>query len=134
MESENIALVREMFEDWNARRPMGPELLDPDVEWDVRNHPVPEIRGVYRGRLEVRQFWTEWLPAWEEITADVHWIRAAGDRVVAWISQTMVGKESGITLDFTYAWDIFVRDGKFTRVAYIVEEADALAAIGAAGG
>ena len=123
--SENEEIIRKMFEDWNARRPAGPELLDPDIEWDARNHPVPEIQGVYRGRAEVRRFWTEWLPAWEYISADVHWIRAAGERVIAWITQHMVGNESGLELEFTYGWDIEIREGRFVRVAFLVDESEA---------
>ena len=129
-EDENIAIVRKMFEDWNARRPAGPEILDPDVQWDARNHPVPEIRGVYRGREEVRQLWLEWLPAWEQISAEVHWIGAAGDRVVAWTTQHMVGHESGVEFDLALGWDFILRDGQYTRVAFIVDEADARAAVG----
>jgi ketosteroid isomerase-like protein len=129
-EDENIAIVRRMFEDWNAHRPAGPEILDPEIHWDARNHPVPETRGVYRSREEVRQFWLEWLPAWEDIRADVQWIGAAGDRVVAWTNLHMVGHESGVEFDVALAWDFIVRDGQYTRVAFILDEADALAAIG----
>jgi hypothetical protein len=114
-----------MFEDWNARR-SSPELLDPEVQWDMRNHPVPEIRRVYHGSDEVRQFWTEWLAAWEHISVKLHWIRAAGDRVVAWVTQPMVGKGSGIEVELTYGWDIILRDGQYTRVAFIGDESDAL--------
>jgi len=39
---------------------------------------VPELAAVYRGAEEVRQFWREWLAAWETITfeyelIDAHW-------------------------------------------------------------
>ena len=127
---DDVRSIVPEFESWNARRPASPELLDPEVQWDMRNHPVPEIRGVYNGRDEVRQFWMEWLPAWASITADGHWVRGQGDRVVAWITQRMVGNESGVALDFTYGWDVIIRDGMYARVAFFTDERDALAAVG----
>ena len=44
----------------------------------------------------------------------------------------MVGKGSGVELDFTYGWDVIIRDGQFTRVAFVVDEPEALALVGGA--
>lgn len=128
---ENIATVQQMFDDWNARRPMGPELLDPEVQWDQRNHPMPDLQRVYRGRDGVREFWVAWLQPWKHVTAEIRWIHALGDRVIAWVDMHMVAKESGLEFDYSYAWDILFLDGRFTRVAYINDEAEALATVGA---
>lgn len=121
-----------MFDDWNARRPTGFELLDPEVFWDQRGHPMPDLQRVYLGHDGVREFWQEWLASWKEVTAEISWIRALGDRVIAWVDMHMVGKESGIEFDYSYAWDILFLDGRYTRVAYINDEQQALATLGPA--
>lgn len=133
-EAENIEVVRRMLDDWHDRRPMGPELLDPHVQWDVRNMSghIPDMQRVYTGREAVREFWQDWLAAWQDIHAEIHWIRACGDRVVMWLRQTMVARRTGLAFEIDYAWDIIFREGKFTRVAYFMDEAEALAAVGAA--
>jgi hypothetical protein len=41
--------------------------FDPDVEWDASEIPAPDIGGVYRDPEGVRQFWREWLAAWETV-------------------------------------------------------------------
>ena len=128
---ENLATVRRMFDDWNARRPFGPEILDPEVQWDQRNHPMPDLQRVYHGRDAVREFWVAWLQPWKDVTAEIRWVRGVGDRVIAWVDMHMVAKETGLEFDYSYAWDILFLDGLFTRVAYINDEAEALAAVGA---
>ena len=129
-EAENIAFVRRMFDDWNARRPMGPEILDPEVQWDQRNHPMPDLQRVYHGRDAVGEFWVQWVAAWSDITADICWIRALGDRVIAWVDMRVVGKESGLEFVHSYAWDITFLNGRYTRVAYINDEEQARATLG----
>jgi ketosteroid isomerase-like protein len=133
-EEENIAIVREMFDDWNARHPMGPEMLDPEVHWDARNigRRVPDLDRVYNGREAVGEFWRNWLAAWQDVHGEVQWIRACGDRVVAWLHQRMVARSTGMEFELQYAFDIIFRDGKLARVAYFLDEAEALAAVGAA--
>ncbi len=42
----------------------------------------------------------------------------------------LTGKESGLEFDYSYAWDILFLDGRYTRVAYINDEAAALATLG----
>ena len=55
----------------------------------------PDIGGVYRGIEGVRQFWREWLAAWETVQFEYE-LMDAGDRVVALIDQRMRGRSTGI--------------------------------------
>jgi len=74
----------------------GEELWDPKIEWDASEAPMPDISGVYRGREAVRQFWREWLAAWEILQFEYELVDA-GDRVVALIiDQRMRGRSTGI--------------------------------------
>ena len=66
MSQQNVELVRGAFERFLAGgSDFGVELLDPRVESDATEYPVPELAAVYRGVEELRQFWREWLAAWE---------------------------------------------------------------------
>jgi hypothetical protein len=49
------------------------ELSAPDIELDVSEVPVLDIGGVYRGTDAVRQFWREWLAAWEPSDSSTSW-------------------------------------------------------------
>lgn len=77
--------------DWEGWLARAAELWDPDIEWDVSAYgDVPDIGGVYCGIEAVRQFWREWLAAWETLEFEYELIDA-GDRVVALIDQRMRG-------------------------------------------
>jgi len=68
MSSENVELLGGVFESFLAgERDFGVELLDPGIEWDSSDLTVLDIAGVYRGPEGVRQFWREWLAAWETV-------------------------------------------------------------------
>jgi ketosteroid isomerase-like protein len=96
MSKENVELVRGAFERFLAGgSDFGVELLDPQVEWDATEHPVPELAVVYRGAAAVQQFWREWLAAWETVAFEYELIDA-GDRVLALIDQRMRGRSTGI--------------------------------------
>jgi hypothetical protein len=41
------------------------EIWDPDIELDATESPVMDLKRVYRGPDEARQFWREWFAAWE---------------------------------------------------------------------
>ena len=39
-----VEVVRKVFEDWNARPPAGPEVVDAEVHWDARELPIAEMQ------------------------------------------------------------------------------------------
>ena len=57
------------------------ELWDPEIELDASESPVLDLNGVYRGADAVRQFWREWLAAWESQQFEYELVDA-GDRIV----------------------------------------------------
>src|SRR3954470_917927 len=68
MSQENVERMRATFEAFIAGdRDFGAGLLHPDVEWDASEFEVPGVGGVYHGIESVRQFWREWLSAWETV-------------------------------------------------------------------
>jgi uncharacterized protein len=131
MSRENVELVRAAFEKFLAgRSDFGVELLDPDVEWDASEIPAPDISGVYRGPEGVRQFWREWLAAWETVQFEYRLVDA-GDRVLALIDQRMRGRSTGIEVPLgEYAHVYTFRDGLIVRWKAYMSQSDVLQAVG----
>ena len=126
-----MELVREAFERFLAgRRDWGAELLAPEVEWDSSDLTLLDIGGVYRGPEAVRQYWRDWLAAWETVLFEYSLVDA-GDRVVALINQRMRGRSTGIEVPFgKYAQVYTFRDGLIVHWKMYGSQSDALEAVG----
>jgi hypothetical protein len=106
------------------------ELWDPDIEMDASEVPVLDISGVYRGKEEVRQFWREWLSAWDALEFEYELV-GAGDRVVQLIDLRMRGRSTGIEMPFgKHAWVYKLRDGLVVHQKLYMSHAEALEAVG----
>jgi ketosteroid isomerase-like protein len=144
MSEENVEIVRRIIEDFIAgasefdsdgtlTKLAGEDLFDPDIEWDASGSPMPDIGGVYRGKNEVRQFWREWLAAWETIEFEYELVDA-GDSVVALIDQRMRGRSTGIEVPFgKYAQVWTLRDGLLVHWEAYASQSEALEAAGLSG-
>jgi hypothetical protein len=106
------------------------ELWDPEIEWDVSAFEGLDIGGVYRGIDAVRQFWREWLAAWETLLFEYELVDA-GDRVVMLLDQRMRGRSSGIEVSLgRYAQVATFRDGLMVRLKLYPSQSEALEAAG----
>jgi ketosteroid isomerase-like protein len=104
--------------------------LDPEIQWDATESPALDIRGVYRGPEAVRQFWRDWLTAWETVQFEYE-LLDAGDRVVALIDQRMRGRTTGIEVPFgKYAHVYTFKDGLIVHWKAYMSQAEALEAVG----
>jgi ketosteroid isomerase-like protein len=88
------------------------ELIDPDAELiDLAN--APDQDQAIKGKDAIREAWTLWTEAFDELRAEVTEYTAVGDFVICdthWVGQ---GKGSGISIDVRQ-FDLFeVRDGKW---------------------
>jgi ketosteroid isomerase-like protein len=131
MSLENVERVRAAFEDFLAgKREFGADLLDPEIEWDASESPVLDNSDVYRGTEGVRQFWREWLAAWETVQLEYELVDA-GDRVVVLIDQRMRGRSTGIEVPFgKYAHVYTFRDGLTVHWKLYMSQSEALEAVG----
>jgi ketosteroid isomerase-like protein len=103
---------------------------DPEIEWDASAVAPLDIGGVYRGKEAVRQWWREWLAAWETVQFEYE-LLDAGDRVVALIDQRMRGRSTGIELPFgKYAAVYTFRDGLMVHYKFYASQSEALEAAG----
>ena len=139
MSQENVELLRALIEDFlvgtsesdrEDTLSKGAEGWDPDIELDASDSPVLDISGVYRGRDAVKQFWREWLAAWETIQFEYELVDA-GDRVVQLFDLRMRGRSTGIELPFgNLAWVYRFRDGLVVHQKLYMSHSEALEAVG----
>ena len=104
MSQENVEIWRGVLEDlvagetessWEAWLARAREIMDPAIEWDATDAPMPDIADVYRGRDAVLGWWQEWFAAWETLRFEYELVDA-GDRVVLLLNQHMRGRSTGI--------------------------------------
>ena len=131
MSQENVERLREAFDNFLAgKSEWGAELLDPNVEWDGTNALIFDIDRVYHGQEGVRQYWREWLSAWETVQFEYELVDA-GDRVVALIDQRMRGRSTGIEVPLgKYAHVYTFKDGLIVHWKLYESQAEALQAAG----
>jgi ketosteroid isomerase-like protein len=141
MSQENVELVRRALEDFLAgkiefdaeggvTKMSGEEHWDPQIEFDVSESVVPDLRGVYHGKEAIRRWWGEWLAAWETVEFEYDLVDA-GDRVVVLIDQRMRGRSTGIAVSRgTYAQVFRFRDGLTVHWRFYATQSDALEAVG----
>ena len=132
MSQENVELVRMGCEAWE-RGDMEAwlETLHPDVVWDTTHFEGRLEGAVYQGRDAVRRFAVdEWRATWDRYDSRAEQIVEAGDRVLVFWSQNMVGAGAGVPvqLDSTQVCD--VRDGRVVRIDNYTDRAEALKAVG----
>jgi ketosteroid isomerase-like protein len=139
---ENVEVVRAAFDDFLALAGNsefdGDVMLtmtsredrwDPDIELDCPEG-LPDISGIYRGTEAVRQWWREWLAAWEVVQFEYELVDA-GDSVVALIDQRMRGRSTGIEVPMgKYAHVITLRNGLWVRWKFYMSQSQALKAVG----
>jgi ketosteroid isomerase-like protein len=140
MSRENVERVRGILEDFRTdkwefdadgmlTKIAGEELMDPDIEWDA-SEAAFDLSGVHRGVGAVRQWWGEWLAAWETLEFEYELVDA-GDRVVALIDQRMRGLNTGIEVSLgKYAHVYTFRDGLVVHWKIYLRQSEALEAVG----
>ena len=140
MSEQNVEIWRESLEGQLAALSAGatPEatisemekIWDPEIELDASDAAVLDLKRVYRGADQVRQFWQEWFSAWE--TIDYHYeLLDAGERVVMLLNLKMRGRTTGIEMPFgKFAWISRFKNGLVVHVKLYMNQAEALEAAG----
>ena len=124
-------MLRAAFENFLAgKSDFGAELLDPEVERDASDNFALDIGGVYQGPEGVRQFWRDWLAAWETVQFEYELVDAGRPRV-ALIDQRMRGRSTGIEAPFgKYAHVYTFSDGLIVHWKLYMSQSEALEAAG----
>jgi SnoaL-like domain len=140
MSEENVEIWRENLEGQLAALAAGtsPEatisemakIWDPEIELDASIAAVLDLKRLYRGADQVRQFWQEWFSAWETVQYDYE-LLDAGERVVMLLDLKMRGRTTRIELPFgKFAWVSTFKDGMVVHVKLYMSQAEALKAAG----
>src|SRR5262245_33241032 len=91
-------------------------LMTPDVEWEEAGDVLPGLRGIYRGRAQVRKWFEELLEPWESFQIEIKVVSEVGDddRVFLEFYLTARGRASGAATDLR-GWAVsWHADGKVT--------------------
>ena len=106
------------------------EIWDPEIELDATDATALDLNEVYLGADAARQFWQEWLSAWETLSFDYELVDA-GERVVMLVDMRMRGRSTGIEVPFgKFAWVATFRDGLAVHVKLYMSQSEALHAAG----
>jgi ketosteroid isomerase-like protein len=111
MSQENVEMVRQLINRWNADDLAGMlELLSPEmVGFPAKDQPES---SVLRGRAAFAHYFESWHEAWGERTVEVRELVEAGDYVIAVLRLVAQGRASGfpISAHDVHLWRF--RDGK----------------------
>jgi ketosteroid isomerase-like protein len=101
--------------------------LDPEAELIPRRAAV---QGIYRGHDGMRQFMAENADNFDRYQVRYQEVRDLGDRLIAFGTVHVRGKESGIEVTTPTAMVATFRDGKMVRAEDFSERSEALKAVG----
>ena len=127
MSRENVEVVRQFMESFLKTGEPNLSVLDTRIE--IHDHELPDS-VIHHGHDGFLRSIHDWESAWETYSFDLEEFVDAGERVVAVLHTTAVGKTSGVELDRRDAQVFELRDGRVVRLDYFSTKADALEAVG----
>jgi len=130
MSQQNIEVVREHFENTNARKfDEAMQGYDPDVVLVV-SEDVAVDPGVYRGADAVGAWFGSWFGTFApNYRLDVVELIPVDDVVVAAVDHRAIGRSSGVEVTTRFYNAYWITDGKIVRLELFRERSDALAAV-----
>jgi ketosteroid isomerase-like protein len=115
MSQENVEIVRRVYEIWPTRQwSLIPDYFDSKVELDLsRNVFNPDV---YRGHAGIEEALQGIYDMWEDFEIVPVEIIGGGDKVLATVRISGIGRESGVpvAMEVMNVWTI--RDSKVVRV------------------
>jgi ketosteroid isomerase-like protein len=131
MSQENVELVRRAVAEFTKTQQPSTELLAPGFVWDMRSWPAWPGQAEFHGPDGFREFFAEWIDAYEEWTQEPESVIDAGDnQVVATTVQRGRLRGSDSWVDLRIAFLYTVEDGLISRIEVYENPEDALEAAG----
>ena len=129
MSQENVEIVMSLYP--VAQRRESPfAVVDEKFIWDMSGFGLPGAAKVYRGHNGIREFWGDWLVAWETTEVKVLSAEDHGDHVIVEVERRSRGRTSGVAVDFHYFQAFTVRGGRVMACYTAETRAEALEAVG----
>jgi ketosteroid isomerase-like protein len=128
MSQENVARFHHIYEEWYARRKLGPNLLADDAEW-VNPHDAVEA-GIRHGADSFNEAITSVFDAWEEVRFETERVIDSGDEVVALGQVRGRGRAAGIEVARPHGQIWTFRDGRVIRMRWFHSHSETLEAAG----
>ena len=130
MSAEDVEVVRRSFELWLGGDVEGwLETLDPEIEWDISGHPLPDVPNRGRGREAfVTDMMATYVSGWTDYSAEFKEATEVGGHVLVVLHETASMRETGVPLDRDLAQLWTVRDGRGSFLRVFQSKADALEA------
>jgi ketosteroid isomerase-like protein len=136
MSQENVEIVRQLFEEFQAGMEQGDpgagfdsHAIADDHEW-ITSNPF-EGRTVWRGREGFVEFIRTFTNEFEDWSVRAErWIDAGDNGVVALLHQWATGKGSGAAVEWQMGQVVELKDGRVVRTRNYPNHAEALEAAG----
>jgi ketosteroid isomerase-like protein len=131
MSSDNVEIVRGLYEAWNrGEESAALELIDPEIEVEVVSTDTVEFAGTYRGHTGLRKMLAAFWDYFDDPRVQVEECIPAGNDVIAAVHFYARGQTSGAEVDMRRGQVWTLRDGKVVRWRLFASKRDALEAVG----
>ena len=130
MSQENVEIAQQHIEAYNRVDVDAlVALVSPDVAWEDAVFGSEPVR-VYRGKAEVREWFSKVIEPWASFHIEVEETEAVDDRVFLGGVLTTRGKGSGVETEARGWFVLWVADSKITRRQVFLDRNEALEAAG----
>jgi ketosteroid isomerase-like protein len=128
--TSNTAIVRGGYERFSATGELDPDIMAPDLVWDMSQFRGWPEAPLYHGVDGARSFLRAWTEGWDDWMIRLESLHDAGDLVVAVVRQSGRSKATGLPVDMMFGMVWTVRDGKQARMTMYADPAEAMRAAG----
>ena len=132
MSRENVEIVRSAYQHFQATGELRPELMAPEVVWDMSKYAGWVERSVYHGVDGARELVEDWTEVWDEWQYELDALVDAGEQVVVIIHQRSRSQFSQLPVTRSLAQVWTMREGIVIRMEGYSTPGDALRACGLA--
>jgi ketosteroid isomerase-like protein len=131
MSRENVDRIRDSFRRFQSGNPGWIEAIDPDIEWDISAHPLPDVPNRGRGREQLlSEVFATYFSGWLDYQPEIRETIDAGDDVILVLHETarLRDSETALDRDLVQVWT--VREGLSVLFRVFPTKAAALDALG----
>jgi ketosteroid isomerase-like protein len=131
MPQENVERVRDNFRRFQSGDQGWIETIDPDIEWDISAHPLPDVPNRGRGKEQLlSEVLATYLRGWLDYRSEIREAVDAGDDVVVVLHETARLRDSDTALDRDLIQVWTVREGAAVFFRVFPTKQAALEALG----